>query len=238
LGDAIVDLDPNYNPVWVWDAFDHLDVNRHPMNFPDWTHANALDYVPDDGNLLISLRHQNWVLKIDYQNGNGSGDVIWKLGYQGDFDLGSGAPADWFYAQHDVNIASPNGTGDFQLAMFDNGDDRVLDNGQVSCEGILPPSPGCYSAAATFEVNERTMTATRKWSYDTPYSYWGGVTRILPNSNIFITESTPADLNNRAMRALEVTQTSNPQVVWQLQVDNQNSYRTIHLPSLYPGIQW
>ena len=29
-GDAIVDLDSNYNPVWVWDAFDHLDVNRHP----------------------------------------------------------------------------------------------------------------------------------------------------------------------------------------------------------------
>jgi len=41
-GNAIVDLDANRNPVWVWDAFDHLDVNRHPMMFPDWTHANAL----------------------------------------------------------------------------------------------------------------------------------------------------------------------------------------------------
>jgi arylsulfate sulfotransferase len=43
---AIVDLDQNYNPVWVWDAFDHLDVNRHPLFFPDWTHANALVYSP------------------------------------------------------------------------------------------------------------------------------------------------------------------------------------------------
>lgn len=35
LGDALIDLDPQHNPVWVWDSFDHLDVNRHPMNFPD-----------------------------------------------------------------------------------------------------------------------------------------------------------------------------------------------------------
>jgi len=26
--------------------------------------------------------------------------------------------------------------------------------------------------------------------------------------------------------------------VWKLEVANQNSYRTIHLPSLYPGVQW
>lgn len=239
LGNAIVDLDSNYNPVWVWDAFDHLDVNRHPMNFPDWLHANALDYIADDGNLLLSLRHQSWVLKIDYQNGAGNGDVIWRLGYQGDFNISSGDPTDWFSAQHDVNVASPNGTGDFQLAMFDNGDDRVQQSGQlVQCEGILPPLMGCYSASAIFEVNENTNTATRQWSYQTPYSFWGGVTRVLPNSNVFVSESTPADLNNTGMRALELTQTSTPQLVWQLQIDNQNSYRTIHLPSLYPGVQW
>jgi hypothetical protein len=72
MGTAVVDLDTNYNPVWAWDAFDHLDVNRHSLLFPDWTHANALVYSQDDGNLLISLRHQSWILKLDYQNGNGS----------------------------------------------------------------------------------------------------------------------------------------------------------------------
>jgi len=239
LGDAIVDLDPNYNPVWVWDAFDHLDVNRHPMNFPDWLHANALVYIPDDGNLLLSLRHQSWVVKIDYQNGAGTGDVIWHLGYQGDFSISSGNDMDWFAAQHDVNIASPNGTGDFQLAMFDNGDDRVQQDGSLQqCEGELPPLPGCYSGGAIFEVNENSNTATRQWFYQTPYSYWGGDTRVLPNNNVFVTEATPADLNNLGMRSLELTPGANSQVVWQLQIDNQNSYRTIHLPSLYPDVQW
>jgi hypothetical protein len=65
LGDALVDLDTNLQPVWVWNSFDHLDVNRHPYLFPDWTHSNAIAYSADDGNLLLSIRHQNWVIKID-----------------------------------------------------------------------------------------------------------------------------------------------------------------------------
>ncbi len=39
----------------------------------------------DDGNLIISIRHQNWLVKIDYNNGAGAGDILWHLGYQGDF---------------------------------------------------------------------------------------------------------------------------------------------------------
>ncbi len=236
LGDAIVELDANNNPVWVWDAFDHLDVNRHPIFFPDWIHANALAYSSDDGNLLVSLRHQSWILKLDYENGSGSGDIIWKLGYQGDFELNSDSPADWFYAQHDANIASSNTTGDFQLAMFDNGDFRLLDNNGDFCLGLYPPY--CYSAPAIFEVNETARTASRQWSYVTSYSYWGGVTRVLPNSNIYIDETAPADLNESGSRVLEVTQAPNPAIVWQMEIDNQNSYRTIHLPSLYPNVQW
>ncbi|MGC2162036.1 MAG: aryl-sulfate sulfotransferase, partial [Silvibacterium sp.] len=53
LGDVLVDVDQNSNPDWVWDAFDHLDINRHPMNFPDWTHSNAMLYSSDDGNILL-----------------------------------------------------------------------------------------------------------------------------------------------------------------------------------------
>lgn len=235
-GNAVVDVDPNNNPVWVWDAFDHLDVNRHPMFFPDWTHANALAYSADDGNLLLSLRHQSWVLKLDYQNGTGSGNILWKLGYQGDFALASDLPSDWFFAQHDVNISSANSTGNFQLAMFDNGDYRVLDTSGDVCSGFLPPL--CYSTAATFDVNEIDMTAAREWSYTTPYSWWGGSTRLLFNNNLFVDETAPLDLNLTGSRVLELTQTSHPTTVWQLVINGQASYRTIHLTSLYPGVKW
>jgi hypothetical protein len=234
-GNAIVDLDANNNPVWVWDAFDYLDVNRHPMSFPDWTHANALVYNTSDGSLLFSLRHQSWVLKIDYANGNGAGDVIWKLGYQGDFVLNSGSDTDWFFAQHDANFASQNATGAFQLALFDNGDSRVAGLDGITCAEDLGH---CYSTAAIFDVDENARTAGRLWSYTTPYSFWGGSTRLLADSNVFFDETAPLDLNLTGSRVMEVTQDPVPAVVWQLQIDGQNSYRTIHLPSLYPDVQW
>ena len=37
LGDVIVDLDENMNPVWAWNEFNHLDPNRHPY------HVSRLD---------------------------------------------------------------------------------------------------------------------------------------------------------------------------------------------------
>jgi len=133
LGDALVDLDPNLQPVWVWNSFDHLDVNRHPMEFPDWTHSNATLYSPDDGNLLLSVRHQNWIIKIEYQDGKGTGNVLWRLGPGGDFTLQGGTdPTDWFYAQHLPSFVTPNTAGTFSLVLFDNGDDREFPTG-VSC---------------------------------------------------------------------------------------------------------
>ena len=86
VGDAIIDLDPNGHLVWAWNTFDHLDVNRHPYMFPDWTHSNALVYTAD-GNLLLSMRHQSWIIKINYANGAGNGDILWHLGPEGDFAL-------------------------------------------------------------------------------------------------------------------------------------------------------
>jgi hypothetical protein len=39
-------------------------------------------------------------------------------------------------------------------------------------------------------------------------------------------------------RVVEVTRQPPAQVVWQLDVSGQESYRTVHLPSLYPEVQW
>ena len=37
---------------------------------------------------MMSLRHQDWVIKIDYQNGAGTGAVIWNFHFDNGF-LGS-----------------------------------------------------------------------------------------------------------------------------------------------------
>lgn len=215
LGDAVVDLDANYRPVWVWSSFDHLDINRHPMLFPDWTHSNTILYSPDDGNILLSLRNQSWVVKIDYRNGRGTGNILWRLGYQGDFRLlNSSSPADWFFAQHDADLVNASPNGDLQLAVFDNGNDRYPDFGGELCPSApgggrfswpaifgIPAAP-CYSRPALFEVNEDSRTARLVWSKDVPYSYWGGVNMYLANGNMFFDVASIADPSGLAGNGL------------------------------------
>lgn len=236
LGDVVVDLDPDFNPVWVWNEFDHLDVNRHPMQFPDWTHSNAIAYSPDDGNFLISVRHQNWIVKVDYRDGGGTGNILWKLGQQGDFTLqGAVDPSDWFYAQHDVNFVSPNTTGSVKLAIMDNGDDRAFPP-NVACDGAGAP-PCFYSTAPIMQVDENAKTASFLFHGIVPsnlYSAFAGSTRVLPNANV---EYNLAGVGKDSY-VFEVTPTATPQTVWQMHVVGSNTYRSFRIPSLYPGVQW
>jgi hypothetical protein len=240
-GDVLIDLDENHNPVWLWSSFDHLDLNRHLMGLPDWTHTNAVIYSPDDKALIISMRHQSWVLKINYNDGQGSGEVLWKLGYQGDFSLQNGTdPQDWFYAQHDPNITSPNSSGIFQLLLFDNGNLRVLDPSGITCGSGTP----CESRVPILQLDETAKTATIEWVDNgaPAYSSFGGSSRLLQNGNVEFDECglTTTGTNTLANKSaiLEVTKTTPPQTVWQMQVNGQYAYRAFRIPSLYPGVQW
>jgi len=243
-GDVLIDLDVNHNPVWLWNEFDHLDINRRPYMYPDWTHTNAVIYSPSDGNLIISIRHQNWLVKIDYNNGAGAGDILWHLGYQGDFTLlnADGTPdtdaTEWFYAQHGPSFTTTNTSGQFSLVLFDDGDDRgvsVVTGGRCGVTG----QPACFTTVPLLQLNEATMTATLAFHPTAPdYSFFGGNAEVLTNGNVEYDEcaSTALPANNAAI--FEVTQTSPPQTVWQLDIAGQFAYRGFRMPSLYPGVQW
>ena len=247
LGDALVDLDQNHNPVWVWDTFNQLcapnptgpclDVNRHPLLFPDWTHSNAIVYSPDDGSLILSMRNQSWVLKIDYQNGQGSGVILWRLGYQGDFTLTNGQSPDWFYGQHYPTFVSPNSTGVFNLEVFDDGNNRVLDDAGDVCGAS--GQPACYTTVPIFQVDEEGMTATLLWQDNLApvFCDFGGSAQQLNHSNVVFGITQPSD-DPTGGRYMEVTDAPSPQVVLQMEISGQNAYRAVHLPSLYPGVQW
>src|SRR5438270_3979688 len=232
VGDALVDIDPTGNVVWAWSSFDHLDVTRYPyFGLPDWTHSNALVYTPD-GNLLLSMRAQSWILKIDYANGTGTGNILWKLGAEGDFSLVQGDPSLWFYSQHYPTLLSTTGSV-MQLLVYDNGNFRTYSDGSV-CGS---PVPGCFSRATIFEVDESTRRATLLWQ-DLPglFSLWGGSIEALSNGNIEFDNTYP--LTTTLSQITEVTQTDNPQVVWQMVVSGQAAYRGNRIPSLYSGVTW
>ena len=238
LGDAIVDVDPNLNPVWVWNSFDHLDVNRHPFQFPDWTHANAILYT-SDGDLLVSVRHQNWIIKIDYKNGQGSGDVLWRLGQGGDFTLVGGTdPTDWSYAQHGPAFFGRSSAGVFDLGVMDNGDDRAF-----------PPSTSCvslgfatcpFTSIPIYHIDENAMTATLVF-HDvlSQFSNFGGDVASLANGNVEF--DLCADVTTAIQPGAsvwEVTREDNPQLVWKMSIEGDDAYRMFRQPSLYPGVQW
>jgi len=238
VGDALIDLDQNWNPVWSWNTFDRLDINRHLYGLPDWTHSNAVVYDPSDGNLLLSMRHQSWVIKINYANGTGTGNILWHLGYQGDFSLTENGiptddPSEWFSFQHFPSMVSQNGT-QTTLAVWDNGDFRVLDaNGDV-CQN------NCYSRAVLFQYNQDSMVANIVWQYlPGLFSLWGGSINQLENSNVEFDLNAPFPGNTIfASEVQEVTQTSSPQVVWKMDIAAVNAYRAYRVPSLYPGVTW
>jgi arylsulfate sulfotransferase len=233
-GDMLIDLDQGWNPVWVWSAFDHLDVNRHLQAFPDWTHSNAIVYNPSDGNLMLSIRHQSWIVGIDYQNGSGSGNLLWRLGDQGDFNLAGGDASQWFYAQHFPYLVSVNGP-QITLAVFDNGNLRVLDSHGDTCGGL---GPDCFTRATLFKFDQGTMQAQLVWQYAPGFfSDWGGATVGLPNGSVEFGMSQPFG-TKLGSRVMEMTPSSPSEVVWQMDIRGGHSYRAYRIPSLYPGVSW
>ncbi len=227
MGDAVVDLDDEFMPQWVWSTFDHLDLNRHPYLWEpdhDWTHCNAIEPTPD-GNLMLSVRNQSWVIKIDYANGTGRGDILWTLGFEGTFQLENGAPGNWFYAQHYPHILETSGTSIASLTVWDNGNYRP---------GTDPPE---FSRGLIVSIDESTKTAQVVWQYPVSpdfYSYWGGNVVQLANGNMEICMSRPSPQHSFAR---EVTYDSQ-ELVWEMDIAPPFAYRCYRIPSLYPGVQW
>jgi hypothetical protein len=236
-GDALIDWDLQQQAaVWAWTTFDHVPLTHAPFGYPDWTHANAVIYSPDDGNLILSMRDQNWIIKIDYSDGAGDGNILWHLGPGGDFTLpGQEAPIDWNYGQHYPTIVSPNSAGVFSLMFFDNGNNRLMDSNDDVCGS--PGVGACYSSVEILQLDESTKTATVLWEDNLlpAYSYCCGDALVLPNDNIEF--DIAADVGTPNFSHIEeVTQTQ--ELVWKLDIQGQLAYRGFRIPSLYPGQVW
>ncbi|MEO8432364.1 MAG: aryl-sulfate sulfotransferase [Acidobacteriota bacterium] len=170
IGDMVLVLDRDLQVVWTWDTFDHLDPARAavlgetctsggcPPHYlsptaNDWTHGNSVQRTPD-GNLLFSMRHQDWVIKIDYRDGAGDGDVLWKLGRGGDFALDPPDDHAWFSHQHDARYDPQDPTA---ITMFDNGNTRAA--------SVL----GEVSRGLSIRVDESAKTARLVLDAHLPY---------------------------------------------------------------------
>jgi hypothetical protein len=163
----------------------------------------------DDGNIIVSSRHQNWILKVNYADGMGDGNILWGLGEGGYFSLKNGTDTtDWAYAQHAPSFFSANTAGVFSLGVMDNGNDRIFPAG-VTCGS--PGAPPClYTTVPVWQINESAKTATLTFHQIVAtalYSNFGGNAEQLANSNV---EYDLCGVETGSY-AYEVTQESSPQ---------------------------
>lgn len=174
---SLQEITPEGQVVWQWDGWEHLPLEdvvnarflrANPPNPVAYVHMNsvALDL---DGNLIVSLRNQNAVLKIDRV----SGEVLWRLGgKRSDFTF-LNDPLNGFTDQHDATILE-NG----HLLLFDNGSQHD------------PP----ISRAVEYALNFEDMTATLVWSYQNGQQGRSlGSAQRLPNGNTLISWGSSAE---------------------------------------------
>ena len=250
FGDLIVVLDTNFQPVWTWSTFDHLNVMRKALlndtcapgnpgcqpitnKMPngqlytianDWTHMNSIVLDPSDGNFIASIRHQAWVIKVAYENGAGDGHLVWTLGNDGSFSLPSGTPTTaWFSYQHCAQIY-PNG----QLTLFDNGNYRISQNNGVG-----------DSRGQSWTLNTTTMVATPIVNYDLgAFSAAVGYSALLSNGNYdysagFLKGGTETQTSEcRPGGSTSSCLVGNSGLAYKEQV-NGFTYRAIRLPDMY-----
>ena len=190
----------------------------------DWLHQNSLYYDPANGDVIVSTRHQDWLYKVDYNNGTGTGNILWRMGLGGDFTFNNtnNDPYPWFSHQHDAGI---DNTSTGELTVFDNGNTRVA-----------PPPVGLGSGNSrgmSLTVNETNMTVTPLLSQDLGYYGFAlGSAHALGNGNYFFQPGIvlPASSSN-AIEVLPTAGTVNGTLIYNLQ--SSTSYRAWLMPNLY-----
>jgi hypothetical protein len=247
IGDMVLILDHNMQLVWAWDSFAHEDLSREAtlndlcfQNLPgcppfnpqfaqanDWLHSNAAQMM-NDGNILVSQRDQDWVIKINYQNGQGDGRVLWRMGPGGDFTISNppqqtcGDPAvyPWFTHQHDAAFQTQGIALDV-FTVFDDGNTRHQQCG------------GGNSRGQVYYVQESTRTVFIETSADLgAYSIALGSAQLLvsPPNNTF------ASFGNGFIsdpQGAQVSETDlSGHIVYQLQMNGAN-YRIYRQSNLY-----
>jgi hypothetical protein len=238
LGDVVVDLDEEFQVAWVWKAFDHLDLNRKPFpeskckagpgtggcppvflaaNANDWLHSNSLNYVRGSGDLLISMPRLDWVVKIDYRDGKGSGKVLWRLGEGGDFTAKSDDPHPWFSFQHDAGF-EPAGSN--MLTVLDD------------AHAIQKNNPKAHTRGQVWKLDEAARTATLVVNADLGvYSIAVGSAQTLPHGGFTFEAGFIGPGPAQFSRSVETT--ADGKVTYAQQADGAITYRSYRVADLY-----
>lgn len=258
VGDIIIEVSPAGTIVNRWKLLDLLDPYRLcygsrssywvKQGFPnsnDWCHANSANYDSHDDSIIVSLRTQDCIIKIDRK----SGLLRWILGTPNNWKhpwtdklLTPIDEISWQFHQHDCSTTKAG-----NVLCFDNGNYQA-----TPFDSKVPPQRN-HSRAVEFAVDDEAGTVKQIWTFDGGtdnrlYScYQGGAFRLPQTGNTFITfggvvtdNGSPSDASNGGFchgRLLEVTEDGD--IVFDLWVDSTDAanpipfsvFRAEHLPT-------
>ena len=247
VGDTLVEFQPDGTVVNEFDFFDIIDPYRfgYGLDGPfwsrvgvvpggaDWSHANGLCHDQTDDSFIITVRHQDCVIKIDRHTGT----LRWILGTPDSWSepwqeklLKPTEDMDWHWHPHDPSI-----TSDGAIMLFDNGE-----------SGAVPPSPRsdintCVSRVVAYCVDEEAMTVEQVWSlsgknHKLPYSmYVSGACELPTTGNVFATfggvtltkgtkeRTNLPPLGHGSIELFEVTRDNDPQVLFHAEINNRDT---------------
>lgn len=221
-------FDPS-DPAWV----DSLCGPPNPPGLPhwyyqietpsavDWTHANSASYDAASETVLVSVRHLDTVLALDW-SAEGGGSLAWSIGPSGTLAIDGMAPSHMHAPVLDGN----------RLLLYDNGNRRS--------EGQL------QTRVVEYELDLEGRTATQRWEYwaeldgEPLFMPFVGDIDLLPGGNVLITDGaingTRGNLVGQISEIRPGPQAVGGEIAWSLRVGAGPGwvvYRSERLPELY-----
>ena len=160
--DTVVELDRSTGAVVktfsLQDVLDTKDGRSENATDYDWFHNNAVWYDEKTDSVLLSGRHKDAVVDLDYATGRlnwilGDPDN-WDEAYQKYFFTPSGTGFEWQYSQHAAMV-----TPDGQILLFDNGNNKSKDPAHYV------PAADSYSRVVMYRINTQDHTVEQTWEY-------------------------------------------------------------------------
>ena len=194
---------------WSWDSQSGADDGTLPTPTPseagDSYHANWVGVIDDAA--YVNMRETHNLIRID----RASGDILWTLGIDGDFQLltEAGLPAgpdQWFYGAHGPEI-----NGD-RVLLYDNGWTR-------------PGSGGSYSRGVELELDEEAGTAQIVWEFTRDGWYepiWGDADYHGDDRIILTRGHCDSCSTNVGPSAIWEVDRESREVVWELSFDDRS----------------
>lgn len=168
MENAITEIDRNTGePVLEISMNDLFDDTYKTRN--DWAHVNAVDYIPEENCIVVSLRNVHTIAKISLDTKK----LVWLLTnpefYKGtaqeDLVLKPVGDIKWFFQQHGAQILHAPGDREKGLLHI-----MVFDNHTVNRRPVDYYDKDKSSNGMVFEIDEKNRTFKQLKVFNTPLS--------------------------------------------------------------------